>query len=376
MFLRIFRLVIKEFLAVWRDPKSRFVLLFPPLLQMFVFGLAATQEIKNVRIGLYDEDRSPASRDLLARFTAARATFSEVRSIESLDEARAALDAQRVLLVVHVGPTFSRDLGARRPAPVQVLLDGRKANSASVVSGYASSIVQQFAAEWPGPGGRVAPRSLPDPASALVTRAWFNPNLTALWSTAPALIGIVTAVVSLLVTALSIARERELGTFEQLLVSPLRPTEILIGKTAPAFLVGLLESTGMLLITRFIFAVPVVGSLVVFYLAIVVYLAAVIGIGLFISSLAKTQQQAILGAFMFMVPAVLLSGFATPVENIPPWLRWVAYGDPLRYILLVIKGTFLEELSLGESLANVWPMVLIAAGTLTAAEWLFRSRLE
>jgi ABC-2 type transport system permease protein len=242
--------------------------------------------------------------------------------------------------------------------------------------GYATTIVNDFARAargpgTPGPGGRQ-----PAAGSVLVSRAWFNPNLSSVWNTVPSLVGILTQLIGLLITALSVARERELGTFEQLLVSPLRPFEILVGKTVPALALGFGEGVLMAVMGGLVFRVPMVGSGVLLGMSMFVFLLAILGIGLVISSVAKTQQQAILGAFTFMVPAVLLSGFATPVENMPAWLRWAAYGDPLRYFLILSKGVFLEGMDARVAAMNLWPLAVIAAVTLGAASWLFRHRME
>ena len=209
-----------------------------------------------------------------------------------------------------------------------------------------------------------------------MARTWFNPNQTARWGTVPGLIGALTMLLGMVVTALSVARERELGTFEQLLVSPLRPVEILIGKAVPAFLIGVGEASLILAVAVFALGVPFVGSLPLLYAGMAVYIIAVIGVGLFISSLVGTQQQAILGAFTFFAPALLLSGFVTPVENMPWWLQTITYGDPMRYFTVISRGVFLKALPAAEVVQNLWPMALIALVTLTAATWLFGRRLE
>jgi ABC-2 type transport system permease protein len=373
MWHRILALVVKEMLAVFRDPKSRFVLIVPPLLQMVVFSFAATQEVRNVRVAVFDQDGGVAARELVSRFAGSR-TFRSVRLLRGQDEVRRAIDSQDALLVLCIDPTFSRDLRAGRPARVQLVLDGRRANAAAVVLGYANSVIAEFAAAARQHGAPPAAR--PVVRSVVVSRAWFNPNLNSIWNTVPSLVGILTTLVGLLITALSVARERELGTFEQLLVSPLRPFEILVGKTVPALALGLGEGLLMAAIGRLVFGIPLVGSTVLLAASIFVYLFAVVGVGLLISSIATTQQQAILGAFTFMAPAVLLSGFATPVENMPAWLRWVTYADPLRYFLVVSKGVFLEGMDARVAAATLWPLGVIAAATLGSAAWLFRHRME
>jgi ABC-2 type transport system permease protein len=366
---RILSLIVKELLAAWRDPRGRFILIVPPLVQMLVFTFAATQEVKNVRMAVFNEDYGTAARDLVARFEGSP-NFAEVRHLGGAAEIAPAVESYRVLLVLHIGPEFSRELAARRPAPVQLILDGRRSNAAQLVSGYAQDILDRYEREL------AAGRRGPPPPSVVVARVWFNPNLETTWNSVPSLVVILTTLMGLVVTALSVARERELGTFEQLLVSPLRPVEIIVGKTVPALLIGLVEATAMIGVGVWAFRVPLHGSVALLYASIGVYLAAVIGVGLFISSLARTQQQAILGAFVFLVPAVTLSGFASPIENMPDWLQWATLANPLRHFLVIVKGLFLKDLSAPEVLRNLWPLAVIALLTLSAATWLFRRRLE
>jgi ABC-2 type transport system permease protein len=373
MWHRISTLVVKEMLAVFRDPRSRFVLVVPPLIQMIVFSFAATQEVRNVRMAVFDPDGGIAARELVSRFAGSR-TFRSVRLLRGRDEIRRVVESEDALVVLSIDPAFSRDLQAGRPAHVQLILDGRRANAAAVVLGYATSIIGEFSQTA---RGRLALHPQPRATSSIVvSRAWFNPNLSSVWNTVPSLVGILTTLIGLLVTALSVARERELGTFEQLLVSPLRPFEILVGKTVPALALGFVEGLLMAAAGRLIFGIPLVGSVFLLAGAILIFLLAIVGVGLLISSISMTQQQAILGAFTFMVPAVLLSGFATPVENMPAWLSWVSYGDPLRYFLVISKGVFLEGMSPRVAAMNLWPLAVIATVTLGSASWLFRHRME
>jgi ABC-2 type transport system permease protein len=287
---RILTLIVKELLAAWRDPRARFILVGPPLIQMLVFTFAATQEVKNVRMAILNEDYGTQARDLVARFEGSP-NFAEVRHLRGEAEIAPAVDSYSVLMVLHIRVDFSRELAAGRQAAVQLVLDGRRSNAAQIVSGYAQAILDAYNGELAA--GR---RGGAAPPSVAVARVWFNPNLETTWNSVPSLVVILTTLMGLVVTALSVARERELGTFEQLLVSPLEPAEIIVGKTAPAMLIGLAEATGMVLVGVLVFRAPLHGSVALFYASMVVYLAAVIGVGLFISSLARTQQQAILGA--------------------------------------------------------------------------------
>jgi ABC-2 type transport system permease protein len=366
---RIRSLIVKELLAVLRDPKGRFILIVPPLLQMLIFSFAATEEVKNVRMAVLNEDYGTGGRDLVARFEGST-NFARVRRLRGEADIAPAIDSQSELLVLHIGPEFSRRLSAGRPAPVQLILDGRRSNAAQIVASYAQAILDGYDRELAGM------RRVPPPPSVVAARVWFNPNLETTWNTVPSLVAILTTLMGLVVTALSVARERELGTFDQLLVSPLEPFEIVIGKTAPSLIIGLAEGTVMLLVGVLVFRVPFQGSVALLYLGMTVFLAAVIGVGLFISSLATTQQQGILGAFVFMVPAILLSGFATPIENMPEWLQTLTLANPLRYYLAMIKGVFLKGMPAAMVLRLLWPLAVIALTTLSAATWLFRHRVE
>ncbi|MEJ2760229.1 MAG: ABC transporter permease [Gammaproteobacteria bacterium] len=369
MWNRIGALIIKEFLATLRDKRARVVLIGPPLVQMFIFSFAATLEVKNVNLAIFNEDNGKAAHELVQRFRGSR-TFSHIRLLHTTRQIRQVIDARKALAVVHIPQDFSKKLYAGQSPEVQIILDGRSSNTAQIVQGYLSRIVDGFNHDVG------ALRGAPPPQSELVTRHWFNPNLEYTWYTVPSLVGLLTMIIGVVITALSVARERELGTFDQLLVSPLTPFEILIGKTVPSLLIAGTDGTLILLIGIFAFRIPFNGSLVSLYVSMFFFLAAIIGIGLFISSLARTQQQAFLGTFTFAVPAVLLSGFATPIDNMPDWLQPVTLLDPLRHFMTVVRGIFLKALPPDFVFANTWPMAAIAAVTLTAAALLFNRRLE
>lgn len=371
MWNRLKALILKELLAVLRDPRARLILIGPPLIQLFVFSYAVTLEVKNVDIAVLNRDQGQWSQTLIDRI-AGSPSFSRVRLITDPAALRQAIDRQHVIAAVEIGPDFSRDLTAGRPANLQIILDGRRSNASQIVAGYLNRIVTGLAAEA---APEAAAASGPA-AATILARNWFNPNLDYIWYTVPNLIAVIALLIGLTVTALSVARERELGTFDQLMVSPLRTHEVLIGKLIPPLLIGLVHVTLYVLVALFFFDVPLRGSLLVLYGSAVFYLGAVVGLGLFISSLSATQQQAILGAFLVMVPAVLLSGFATPIDNMPGWLQAVTLADPLRYFLVIIKGVFLRGLEPGEVMANTLPLAIIALVTLSAAAWLFRRRME
>ena len=362
-------LLIKEILALLKDPKTRLVLIVPPILQLFIFAFAATLDVQNVRIGILNRDGGEKSIEFVQRFIGAK-TFSHIQFLQSVDDVDPFVDRQEGLLVVSIDETFSRDIDSRRPTSVQIILDGRKTNSAQIAAGYVSRIIEQFNQDVSSLVGYALQ------PSTVVSRSWFNPNLLYYWYNIPCLVVILTTSVGLIVTALSVAREREMGTFDQLLVSPLSQFEIVIGKMAPAVLIALSEASIIVLCGIFVFNIPFSGSFWLLYAALFVFVCSIVGVGLFISSLCATQQQAILGTFCFMSPSILLSGFATPIENMPEWLQYCTYILPLRYMLVVSKGIFLKAMPFSMVVANAWPMALIAVGTLTLSSWLFRRRLE
>ena len=365
MWGRIAALVAKEFWAVLRDPRSRLVLIVPPIMQLLVFSFASTLEIRNFDVGVLNRDGGRAGAEIMQRL-AGSPNVGRIVRLESEADARDAIERQRVLAALEIGPTLSADVAAGRPSTVLAVRDGRRSNAAQIVAGYLTRIVAE--AE---PGAGVATR-----AASPSVRHMFNPNLDYLWFTVPSLIAIIGAISTLMVTGQSVARERELGTFEQLMVSPLRVHEILIGKTVPPIALGLLNSSIFILAAVFAFGVPLGGSVLLLYLALLAFLLSVTGVGLFVSSLAQTQQQAFLGVFTFLVPAVLLSGYAAPIDNMPGWLQAASLANPLRHILVVTQGIFLKAMPAAVVMANVLPLLAIGAVTLTAAGWLFRKRME
>ncbi len=368
MLTRMMALIYKEFLALLKDPRSRLVLIVPPMIQLLVFGYAATFDLKHIPYALYNEDGGIASRELVAAFDGTT-VFQRVITLHAEGEIAQLMDSRAVLLVLHIGPRFTADLLSGRSAPVQVIVDGRNSNTAMIALNDVSAIVEQYNRDW------IGSHDLQSPPAKLVTRAWFNPNLECRWFFIPGIVGMLTLVTTMLVTALTVAREREQGTFDQLLVTPLRPGEILLGKALPGFIIGIIQASVIILIATLWFNVPLFGSLLALYTGLSMFLISGVGAGLLISSLAVTQQQGLLGAFLFMVPAVILSGFATPIANMPPVVQAVTLIDPLRYFLVILRKVFLEGAGFDVLTGQLWPMALIGMATLTMASWLFRHRL-
>jgi ABC-2 type transport system permease protein len=368
MWSRILALVVKEFITLLKENKSRAVLVLPPLVQLLVFGYAATYDLKHVPYAVYNEDTGPGGRRMAAMLHGSP-VFDETARVSSIEEMAPLVDSRKVLLVLHIDARFSRDLLAGKPARLQVIVDGRNSNTALIAVGYLREIVARFNREWAGERGQ------PAPPATIETRAWFNPNLESRWFFLPGIIGILTLLVTMVITAMSVAREREQGTFDQLLVTPMGPVEILVGKALPGFIIGFIEATVITLVAVIWFGIPLLGSVATLYAGLAFFLLSAVGIGLMISALAVTQQQGLLGAFLFMVPAVILSGFATPIANMPAAILLITYVDPLRYFLIILRKLFLEGAPAATLLQQFWPMALIGLASMALAGWLFRHRI-
>jgi ABC-2 type transport system permease protein len=368
MWNRIKALIIKETLAVLRDPRNRVALIAPPLLQLFLFSFTGTQEVKNIRIGILNQDYGQAGSELTQRLAAAP-NFTHVYFVQSPGQLRELIDEQRAILGVQVPVDFSRRLSAKNNPQIQMVLDGRKSTAAQIAQGYIATIVDRFHQDFNQQANSQANPVFVEP------RNWFNPNLDYLWFTVPSLVVIITLQVSMNVTTMSVPREREMGTFDQLLVSPLRPIEIMIGKVVPAFLLALFDATIFILAAVFVFQIPFRGSVPLLYLSLIIFVTSVVGIGLLISAICATQQQAMLGTMLVMLPAFVMSGYTSPIENMPGWLQPLTYLNPLRYIMVIVKGIFLKDLPAETVFANIWPMALIAAVTLLFSTFFFRRRL-
>jgi len=363
---RLWAQILKELLCVLRDPKSRMALLVPPMLQLLIFSFANTLEVKHVDLAVYNRDGGRGAYELIARVGAA-SFCNKLVTVHSQAEIADLIERREVIAALDIPDTFSRDLAAGRPARAQVILDGRRGNTSQVLFGYLSQIAANLGAELSG---------TPGAGDAVALRQWFNPNLIYQWFVVPSIGGILVMFSTLMTTGLSIARERELGTFDQLLVSPCTPTEIVIAKMAPALVICSVLGSVMVAAGVFGFGIRFTGSFLMLFGSLVVFVLSMVGIGLMISAICATQQQAILGTFAFGVPVVVMSGFATPVENMPQVLQWMACAIPLKYYLVILQGSFLKALPPAEVFANVWPMAVIAVVTLSAATLFVKGRLE
>jgi ABC-2 type transport system permease protein len=367
--LRILALTRKELLAILKDPRTRMSLLVPPLVQTLIFGYAASFDLNRVPYAVLDQDHSAASYQLLAGLDGS-GIFERVADLRRVGDLATYINDRRALLVVQIEPDFERRLISGESADVEIIADGRNSNTSGTALGYVNSIVEQFNNDWRTTHGL-------DPAPLGITsRAWYNPNLETRWNMIPGLIGTLTLIQTMMLAAMSVAREREQGTFDQLLVTPFRPYEIMAGKALPAMAVGTFQATGVLLVAQLWFRIPFAGSYLTLYTGLLLFLLAAIGIGLLVSSVAATMQQAMLYSLLLIMPFSLLSGMTTPLSNMPPAVLYFTAINPLRYAIDITRRVYLEGTGLGLLWSDLWPLALIATLTLAAASWMFNHRMQ
>lgn len=369
MLKRILALIRKEFLSIWKDPRSRMLIVAPPLMQLLIFAHAATMEIRNIDMAVLDRSQTLQSRDLISEFQHSK-WFRNIILVDNEKQIDQMIRSKKIQLALSINTDFAKKLKRNQPTNIQVILDGRQTNTASIANGYIASIVAQYEAE------HFPQRLKSTPQINLEIRNWFNPNLIFLWYTVISLITILATTIALVLTSLSIAREREMGTFDQLIVSPLSAFEILVGKIVPPLMISLIMTTLMSLFVIIFFKVPFTGSIPLFYISMITYLLSILGVGLFFSSVCKTQQQAILGAFTFQMPAILLSGYISPVEDMPMFFQHLTLINPVRFFLVIMKGLFLKDMPAEYVFQNLIPLVCIAILSLSAASWMFKRNLD
>lgn len=367
---RMVTIVRKELLVLLCNRVSRMLIIVPPLVQIVIFGWAATMEVRNVDVAVLDHDNGRWSREIVHRLEGSP-TFRSVRFLPSEQRIRPVLEGQEALFILTFDQEFSRRVERGESAEMQVILDGRRSNAAQIAAYYLSRIVEGMAVDTPL--GRAAATAA-TPRLDVRMRCWFNPNLEFQWFFLPNLIGMLSLILGLVVTGLSVAREREVGTFDQLLVSPATPTEIALAKLAPGCIVGLVHGTIFLLITVFGFGVPFTGSVVLLYLAMLVFAVASGGMGLMVSSLSATQQQAFLGAFTVGVPCILISGAVTPIINMPIFLQHASQLNPLRHFTVISQGVFLKDITFAAAAVSLGKITLISLAAVSVAVWMFKRR--
>lgn len=361
---RIVEIVRKEFRQALREPRMRIFLFLPPLLQTILFGFAVNLDVERVRLGWMDMDGGPASRELYYSFASTH-EFEVVAHARNEREAQELLDRGDVQAVVRVAPGFSRDVAAHRQGQVQLLLDGTNSNTASIILSHATGVVAGFNRRMlvEQQKERLVDRTRAGavlvriPGVETERRVWFNPELKSRNYFVPGVIVNVLTLVTLMLTALSIVREKEIGTMEQLLVTPLKPIELMLGKTIPFALVGMFDLLLLTGVALTVFRIPLEGSFLLLAGSGALFILSTLGMGLFMSTVSHTQQQAMMASFFFFQPAFMLSGFAFPIRNMPEPVQWLTYLNPLRYFMEIVRGVFLK----GSGIGQLWPQLVALA---------------
>lgn len=369
---RIFAITRKEIRILFTRPLERRIIIVPPIVLMLLFSFAATREVRNVDMAVLNYDQGIWSTEIIQRLQGASSLFRSITPMYDRQTLKDALDRQRILVALVFPDDFSRNLEANQVASVQVLLDGRRTTAAQLTQNYLERILADVSQQ-----AQQRYATAPSGAGVAILHSvnWFNPNLEFRWFYLPSLIGLLTMMMGFVITGLSVAREREMGTFDQMLVSPANPTEIAIAKLIPGCLIAMVHGTIFVIGIHFFFKVPLEGSVLLLYTSLLIFALACSGVGLMISSVASSQQQAFLGCFTVAVPLILLSGYASPVSNMPAFLISLSELDPLRHFLVILQGVFLRALSWNEALPSIAKMFAIAFVSTFSAILLFRKRL-
>ncbi len=358
MLERLKQMLIKEFIQVFRDKRTRFVLFGPPIIQMLIFGYAATFEIYHVPTVVLDLDHSQESRELLSRFSSSP-YFDVQRQLTDSRQIGDLIERGEATVGIEINAGFAQNLRKGQTAPLQVIVDATNSNTALIASGYVSQIALGFAQSYQKDRiYRIAPQMVDKmPSVQLEQRPWYNPDLRSRWFFVPGIIGSLTLVLVVTLTAFAVVREREIGTLEQIMVTPIRPVEFILGKTLPFFLIGLFDVSLIAVVGTLWFQVPFRGNILVLFAGAVLFLLCMLGVGLLISTVSSTQQQAMVTSFFFIMPAITFSGFGFPISTMPQWLQYCTYLSPLRYFLVVLRGTYLK----GVGMEILWPQMLAMA---------------
>ena len=377
MLARLIQMLIKEFIQVFRDKRTRYILFGPPLIQMLIFGYAATFEIRHVPLAVLDMDHTQESRELVARFSSTE-YFDLQRQLTDQAQIADLIGRGEVTVALQIHPGFSENLRKGQTAALQVVVDATNSNTALIAAGYANQIAQNFAQDYQQDRMQRTSPMLAEqiPRVELQARPWYNTDLRSRWFFVPGVIGSLTLVLVTTLTAFAVVREREIGTLEQIMVTPIRPVEFILGKTVPFFLIGLLDVALIGTVGTLWFRVPFRGQVSVLLAGTILFLLCQLGVGLLISTVSSTQQQAMVTSFFFIMPAITFSGFGFPISTMPQWLQQITYLDPLRYFLVVIRGVYLK----GVGMDVLWPqmagMAVLGAGVLTLSVLRFHKALD
>lgn len=342
MWERILTILRKEFRSVLRDPRMRLVIIGVPIIQTLIFGYAVSLDVRHVQLVVIDRDGTPDSRALVARFTGS-AYFEAVAHLQDEAPARRLIDAADASAILQINSGYQRDLRGGRTAAVQLIVDGSDSNTARFVVNYATQIASAANTGLMLERANRQAGGLPRTGRAeLQPRAWFNADLESRHYYVPGIIAMLVMLVGLMLTSMAIVREKEAGTIEQVMVTPIRPVEFILGKCAPFAVIGFVNTAMVTAIALLWFDIPFRGSFPLLLLGIALFLLSNLGIGLFISTVSSTQQQAMMTTFFFFFPAMLFSGFIFPIPNMPAFFQWLSLLDPLRYMLVIIRGVFLK----------------------------------
>lgn len=359
MLARMKQMVVKEFIQVFRDKRTRFILIIPPIIQMLVFGYAANYEIHHVPTVVLDYDHSQESRELISRFQSS--PYFEVEPLaENSRQISRLIEMGNATVGIEIDAGFAQALRKGQAAPLQVIVDATNSNTALLAAGYISQIALGFAQDYQRDSMyRIAPQLVAViPTVQLEPRPWYNPNLLSRWFFVPGIVGSLTLVLVITLTSFGVVREREIGTLEQIMVTPIRPAEFILSKTVPFFLIGIFDVSLIALVGSLWFQVPFRGHITVLISGAVLFLLSMLGTGLLISTISSTQQQALVSSFFFIMPAVTFSGFGFPISTMPHWMQLMTYANPLRYFLIVLRGTYLK----GVGMDILWPQMAAMAG--------------
>lgn len=357
-------LVRKEILTIVKEPANRVILIAPVLMQALLFGYAATYDVNHVDYAVLDQSRGQASTQIITHLDGT-GVFNRTATLTSASQIQQIVMDGKALMVLTFPPDFENKLNQGQTSPMQVILDGRNSSTAGAAAGYINAVVSDFNQR----------RSVSGPGLNVEVRAWYNPNLESRWGIMPTLIAAISMLQTLLLSALSVAREREQGTFDQLLVTPFTPMQLLIGKAIPPVLVGLVQSTIILLVILLWFQIPMNGSLIVLYFGLLSFNIAAVGLGLSISAVSINMQQAMLYTFLLIMPLMLLSGLLTPVQTMPAALDTLTYANPLRFAIDLVRRVYMEGAGLSDVAFDFIPMIALTVITMPLAAWLFRNRL-
>jgi len=372
MIERIKHMLIKEFIQIFRDPRMKGVIFLMPIIQLLVFGYAVTTDVKHVATAVVDLDNSVASRELIARFVES-GYFDIVAYAKNPDHVRELMDRGDVSAVLQMNKGFEDDLRAGRTTILQIIVDGTDSNTAGIVLNYSAKITGAFSQKILATRySRLKGMALKPTTVKLQTRAWFNENLESRNFYVPGVIAIIVMLITLMLTSMAVVREKEIGTMEQIMVTPITPGEFILGKTIPFALIGFADVVLITVLGVFWFEVPIRGSLLMLFVATALYLMTTLGVGLLISTVSETQQQAMMSTFFFYFPAVLLSGFMFPISNMPAMIQWLTYLNPLRYFLVIVRGIFLKGVGPGV----LWPQMAALAVMGVVILWLASKRFQ